>query len=136
LALGGAFRQVSTVHLACGEEAFSAWGPRAVSAGGTIANLLLAVLAAFLLPRATGGRLRAFLWTSFVVNGLTGGGYLMTSPIFRFGDWEAFLSGLARSLPWWIGLSLAGVAISIAVLRAGARWLAPFLGASAERSPR
>jgi hypothetical protein len=112
----------------------SEWGLRAIKAGGTVANLGLAVA---LLPvwqsisrsRRTGGALAYFVWLSIVANLLVGGGYMMVDPIGGFGDWSAFLEGLSPELPIRIGIVAIGLSVSLAGLRFGARTIDAFLGA-------
>lgn len=112
----------------------SAWGQRAESAGGTLANVLLGtILIGWLrLRRPATAQAHYFLWLAAVVNLLQGGGYLLTSPFFGFGDWRAFLAGLEPQLPWKLGLTSVGLAISCAALWAGVSSLTPLLPAGAE----
>lgn len=138
IALGSHVRQISTVHLDCDESLLSPWAMRAVFAAGTLANLLLAIAFA---TAARGSKraapsLRYFLWLAAVLNGLSAGGYLMTSPIFGFGDWTGFVEGLSYPWVWRISLSAAGVAIGLVALRLGARTLEPFLGTGDDRRRR
>lgn len=103
-----------------------------VKAGGTIANLVVAGVAAALLGvirrrRESMGTGAFFLWLLLVTNLLSGGGYLMVDPLFGFGDWTAFLALV--DLPWlrWVLVGL-GVAFSVVGLVQGRRLLLPWLG--------
>ena len=137
VALGSHIRQISTVHLDCDESRLSAGAIRAVYAAGTLLNLLLSVLFAIAVRRSRArGVLRFFLWFSAVYNGLSGGGYLMTSPIFGFGDWNGFVDGLPWIWAWRVALSAAGVAIGLAALQFGASTIGPFVGDGPDRMRR
>ena len=139
IALGSVFDATSTVDLVCREEALSPWTIRAIAAAGTLDNLVLAALsflAIGLLPSGARGNLRAFCWISLMLNGLSGGGYLMTSPLFGFGDWTSFVDGLAPLLAWKLALTAAGVGISLCVLRGGRGALEPFVGTGPARMRR
>jgi hypothetical protein len=117
----------------------SSWGRRFVTAAGTLANLLvgLAALAALRRAPAASPHARFFLWLLAMANLFPAGGYLMVSPLAGFGDWRDFLQGLEPSLPWRLGLTLGGVALSAASLWAGVRNLEPLLGPeAADRKPR
>lgn len=119
-------------------ELVSAWGVRAIKAGGTLANLgfavaLLPVWRSISRSRRTGGTLAYFVWLSIVTNLFVGGGYMMVDPIGGFGDWSAFLAGLSPDLPIRIGIVAIGLAVSIAGLRFGARTIDAFLGSEDRR---
>lgn len=105
----------------------SAWSQRAIKAGGTVANLVLAAL--LLVVRrsiALEGALAYFVWLSIVANLLSGGGYMMVDPIGNFGDWSAFLEGLAPALRFVV--IAAGIGVSLAALFWGARTIEAFIG--------
>jgi hypothetical protein len=116
---------------------------RLVKAGGTLANLVVAGVAAVLLgvlrrrPHPMGAS--AFcLWLLLVTNLLSGGGYLMVDPLLGFGDWTGFLETL--ELPWlrWVLVGL-GLALSVVGLVRGRQLLLPWLGvdpATRRRSSR
>ncbi len=115
----------------CSAVADVAQAVRVVKAGGTFANLVVAVLAgaAFVvLSRRSKGTGVFFLWLLFVTNLLSGGGYMMVDPIFGFGDWTAFIEtyGAGGSLRW--AIVAAGVVCSVAGLTLGRRLLRPWLG--------
>ncbi len=118
----------------------SAWGQRAESAGGTLANVLLgtSLMLWLRLRRPASAQAYYFVWLAAVVNLLQGGGYLLTSPFFGFGDWKAFLVDLEPQLAWKLALTGVGLAISCAALWLGVRTLAPLLptGADAKRVAR
>ncbi len=116
----------------------SAWPRRAIKAGGTVANLvlavaLLAVWRATTGMRAAGGAVAYFVWLSIVANLLVGGGYMMVDPIGNFGDWSAFLEGLEPELPIRIAIIAVGVATSLCGLWFGARTIGTFIGPTDRR---
>ena len=128
LLVGGAFHGVSSVAMDCG--AVSGWAARAVDAGGTVMNLLAAALLVPLMRLARGARpwTRYLLWLGFTVNVFTGGGYLMVLSFAHFGDWNAFVQGLAHPFFWRLGLTLLGAGIYSAGFSHARRTLVPFLG--------
>ena len=68
---------------------------RLVDAGGTIVNLIVAVLCFWGMKRAgKRANLRYFLWFFAAVNLLDGAGYFLYSGVLGVGDWSAILVGL------------------------------------------
>jgi hypothetical protein len=134
LLVGGRPTALSSAWLESDLSGVSAWGQRAEAAGGTLANVLLgAILMGWLhVRRPATAQAYYFVWLAAVVNLLQGGGYLLTSPFFGFGDWKAFLAGLEPQLVWKVGLTSVGLAISCVALWAGVRSLTPLLPASGE----
>ena len=52
--------------------------------------------------------------------------YMMVDPIGGFGDWTAFLDGLAPALPIRLAIIASGLAISLSALAFGARTIDAF----------
>lgn len=138
LAVGGTPLAVSTSWFDGDESGLGPWAVRAVKAGGSLANLAAAGLLVAWLRRATPRSpvLRYFVWLSAAVQGFMGAGYLLTSPLFGFGDWRDFVKGLAHPLAWRVGLTTAGAALSALLLRLLLTDAEPFLGGGAEAGRR
>jgi hypothetical protein len=134
LIVGGKPEAISTSWFAWDRSGFAPWAVRAVAAGGTIANLLAGVVCLALLyglsPRS--GSWYYFLWLCSAVNLFMGGGYLMTSPLFGFGDWHEFVKGLRPEVVWRISLAAIGALISGGVLLLLVQLAEPLLGADLE----
>jgi hypothetical protein len=129
LAVGGTLRGVSSSWADCDTEAVGPWGRRAVHAAGTIANLLAAAVFLFLSRRPTRtGQTAYFFWLGFCVNALMAGGYLMVDPLFGFGDWTAFLVGLAPLWPLRLTLTAIGLVVTMLAFRRAGRTLIPLVG--------
>jgi len=114
LLVGGKPLAISTSWFSWDRTGVGPLAVRAVAAAGTVANLfmgavLLGPLYAFS-PRT--GNWYYFGWLGAAVNLFMGGGYLMASPLFDFGDWQEFVRGLWPELVWRIGLVILGGVIS------------------------
>jgi hypothetical protein len=85
---------------------------RLVAAGGTLANLVAAMVFGIALRSVTGGsvRLRFFLLTSLAFNLLAGTGYFLFSGVTNFGDWATVIAGLYPQWSWRSLLVVAGIA--------------------------
>jgi hypothetical protein len=138
LLVGGKPEAVSTSWFACDPSGFGPWAARAVAAGGTIANLLLGSVFLALLyefsPRS--GSWYYFLWLGTAVNLFMGGGYLMTSPLFGFGDWDEFVKGLHPEIVWRISLAIIGALISFGALVFLVKHAEPLLGSDLKERTR
>lgn len=112
---GGDLVAVSSSWCACEKTGVGVLGRRWIEAAGTLANLGvgLAALSALLRPWLRSGAAYLFFWLAAAVNLLVAGGYLMVDPLFGFGDWGDFLAGLEPALPWRLGLTGVGVAVSL-----------------------
>ena len=133
LAVGGRVRSLNTVGCECDYAAVSRQGRRIVEAGGTAVNLFLG-MAALVTLRALPGvsaSVRYFLFLSVLVNLFLGAGYLLVSPLFRFGDWNLFIEGFESPTRWRIGLSSVGLVVSLLALVVGLRELDAFCGVAA-----
>jgi hypothetical protein len=126
--VGGRAEVLSTVHFQCGGvEALSAWSRRAISAGGTLVNMVAGAVFWLAMMKARSATLRFFFWLSMTVNLLAGFGYLMVPTAIGFGDWMRVLNGLDGALPvriTLVGIGTAGWVGSAVLAR---RRLEPFL---------
>jgi hypothetical protein len=105
--LSGAHRlTISTVALQ------SDIGTRWISAGGTLVNLLLAILFWFALQALPSARpaFRYFLVLNLAAALFTGTGYFFFSGVSDFGDWAAVITGMQPHWLWRCGLILLGAA--------------------------
>src|SRR5437867_6315917 len=97
---------LSTVALQTGSSS------RIVAAAGTIANVVVGMLALSLFRRGrTFSEMRYFLWLFASVNLLNGTGYLLFSGVFDFGDWAVVISGLKPHGAWRAFIAMAGAAL-------------------------
>lgn len=139
LLVGGRPLAFSSAWLESDTSGVAPWGVRFEAASGTLANFALGLFMLALMPAAKrrSPHLLAFVWLSLAANLLPAAGYMMVSPLAGFGDWAAFVRGLGSPLPWKLGLTLAGVALSFAALFAVVRQVEPFLGRDpSSRRPR
>ena len=130
LAVGGRPVAISTAWFRCNEDDVGRNAARAVSAGGTIANLVVGVVMLALVRRSSGSPARRyFCWLLMMVSLLQAGGYLLVSPLAGFGDWASFVRGYAPGVAWplKLGLTAIGLAISLFALQVGRRGLEPFV---------
>ncbi|MDB4946961.1 MAG: hypothetical protein JWP97_6495 [Labilithrix sp.] len=137
LAVGGRLEGISTAWLECDRSAIGPNAGRAVSAAGTVANLVVGAALFGILRSGRAGASppgRYFMWLLMVISLLQGGGYLMVSPLFGFGDWGAFLEGYdpATTTALQVVLTAIGISISLAAVFIGRRWLAPLLPAGGQ----
>lgn len=124
LAIGGKPTLVTTVNMECGI------GGRLVDAGGTLANIVAALLF-FVLGRRTSQRAVAwkyFFWLAMTVDLLTASGYFAFSGIGGFGDWAQFIEGLGPQIPWRLGLTLFGAAAYMLSVLFALREMRPLIG--------
>jgi len=108
---------LTTMQFEGDERMLSSAGIKFIAAGGTLANLAAATIAALLLRRrrehANAGEF--FLWLFTAVNLLQAAGYWMYSGAMNIGDWAEVVHGFAPLWVWHVGLFVVG---------AGAYWLA------------
>ncbi|MDQ3264510.1 MAG: hypothetical protein M3Y59_12740 [Myxococcota bacterium] len=112
---GGRLVGVSSAFAQCDLPGQTVLQRRLAVASGTLLNLAVAALAFSWLrlraPRTLEARYA--LWLTAAVNGLMGSGYLMVDPLFGFGDWTVFLSGLEPRWAYRIGFAAIGSALTL-----------------------
>jgi hypothetical protein len=135
LLAGGSPLALSAIHFEEDPGSLTASAQKWVSAGGTIANVALGVLALLALHASrrapTAGRY--FLWLLMTVNLLQAAGYWLFSGLGNVGDWAAVIEALSPHWAFRLGLALVGGAAYVGVVVFSLRELAPFLGGGAER---
>jgi hypothetical protein len=116
--VGGHHITVTTAAQDCDTQGVSVGGVRWIKASGTVANLVAggATLAALEAAPPEDGAGYLGLWAISSVNLLKAGGYLMTDPLFGFGDWTQFNAtferrGLLRAAEVTTGVGLYAGAI-------------------------
>lgn len=94
-----------------GDEAgLSSAGVNFIAAGGTLANLVAAAIAAALLRRRSdrGNARTLFVWLFATINLLQATGYLAYSGVSNIGDWAKVVHGLTPRWIWRGALCLVG----------------------------
>jgi preprotein translocase subunit SecG len=128
VATGGQARVLSTVHFECSVDT------RLVSAGGTLANLILGTLFLFA-ARAVkqSATWRYFFWLLMTFNLFDAGGYFLFSGIGNIGDWAAVVAGWQPAWAWRVGLTALGIVTYFFLfVPLSLRELRPFLGKDAK----
>ena len=98
---------------------------RAVVAGGTIANVIAALLAFLVFQRMKGfGATRYFAWLFATVNLLNAAGYFILSGLLGSGDWAVVIADLQPQLVWRAMLSILGLVAYVASTYMSAQVLA------------
>ncbi len=128
---GGKPRLVTAVFFSCDDAGMTLGGKRLLAAGGSIANLILAVIV-FIVLRLWTGRLGAahyFLWLLLALNLLIPFGYLLFSGIGGIGDWVMVIEGLRPVFLFRALLAVAGAFLYFVVAsRLLIPGLNPYLG--------
>lgn len=129
LLVGGKPLALNAVYFECGEDGLSSLARRLVSAGGTLVNLALGAVGAWLLARGrTSGWWRYALWLFTTLNLLQATGYWLFSGLGNVGDWAAVSAGFEPHALARLGLALAGGLGYVAAVAFALRTLAPLLG--------
>lgn len=112
------------------EKSASLVQQRWISAGGSIANVLVGLPIVAALRRVRGsGASRYFLWLFAAVNLVTAFGYLLYSGIGGIGDWARVVEGLGAPWIWRGGMAVVGAILYFLVApRLLMPRLDPFLG--------
>ena len=137
--VGGRPEELNAIFFECSVEGLPPAAQRWLAAGGSIANLALAVLAWIALQRLprTWGRARAFAWLLLAVDLLMPFGYLLFSGLGNIGDWAVVVRGLEPPLAWRGALSVAGALLYFRLAPSLLMPpLEPFLGTGPERQVR
>jgi hypothetical protein len=109
LLVGGKPTLLTTMNFVWDDTGFPRWALRAVSAGGTIANLLAGALVLVWLRRPPSPvHLHYFLWLFAAINLYVGTGYFLYSGFSNIGDWANFIAGLTGYWLWRVLLILIG----------------------------
>jgi hypothetical protein len=139
--LGHAAVAIATLH-ASGTLTTVAWSStqdsRLVLAGGTLVNLLAALVFWLLLRAAkhTAASLRFFLFISMTFNLFAGTGYFFFSGVTNFGDWAGVIAGLRPHWLWQAGLIVLGIGTYWAAMVLVGGYLVRFLGVSTREKAR
>ncbi len=101
---------LTTMQFQGDESTVSTSGIKFIAAGGTLANLVAATVAAPLLRRRRerAGAGEFFLWLFATVNLLQAAGYFMYSGATNIGDWAEVVRGLTPVWVWHAGLLVVG----------------------------
>lgn len=131
LLVGGRPVELSAIHFESDTGSLDATARKWLAAGGTIANVLVGVLALVALrgSRIRSTALRYFLWLLMTVNLLQAAGYWLFSGIGNIGDWAVVIAGLSPRWVFRLGLAVLGGAAYWGVVILSLRELLPFLGA-------
>jgi len=109
LLVGGKPTLLTTMNFVWDDTGIPRWALRAVSAGGTIANLLAGALALVgLRCPPSSVHLHYFLWLFAAINLYVGTGYFLYSGFSNIGDWANFIAGLPGYWLWRALLVLIG----------------------------
>jgi hypothetical protein len=116
----------------------SAFDSRLVEAGGTLVNLVAALVFWLLLRASSRASMAAryFLLITCAFNLFTGTGYFFFSGLTDFGDWAAVISGLHPHWLWRMALVVGGAASYYAAVVAVGVGLVRFVGVPRERARR
>ncbi len=135
--VGGKPLALNAVYFECGEEGLAPAAGRLVSAGGTLVNLALGAVGAWLLAcgRASGWW-RYALWLFTTLNLLQATGYWLFSGLGNVGDWAAVSAGFEPHALARVALTLAGGLGYAAAVAFALRTLAPQLGPGTGRVGR
>jgi hypothetical protein len=111
---------------------------RLVAAGGTLANLVAALLfwIASRVAKRASVPWRFFVLISLAFNLFTGTGYFFFSGITNFGDWAAVIAGLPRQWLWRTLLIMAGIASYFAAVLVVGSGLVRYVGVPRNEAPR
>lgn len=110
LVVGCAPRLVTTMQFKGDEDSLPRLAVDAISAGGSVANLIAAAIAILLIRRYRGPARTGwfFLWLFATVNLLAAAGYPLYSGLANIGDWANIVRGLKPSWLWHLLLAAIG----------------------------
>lgn len=133
LLVGGRPVVLNAIFFQCDLDTLAPAAARAVSAGGSILNIVVAALLLGVVRvwRRPPADLRYFLWLLTALNLLTAFGYLLFSGIGGFGDWAAVIAGLpSASLLRVTEIAAGGLLYFYVAPRLLWPGLRPFLGSA------
>lgn len=137
LLIGAKIIQVSNTHLQYDPIGISLSAGRVIAAGGTLANVVVGILALWILRTTSmkSANTRYFLWLFGHVNLFKGFGYLLIT-FAPIGDWHDVTEGLPAQTIWMIGLTLVGAVTSLGTFFYAAWTLDEFIGKDSDRRRR
>jgi len=98
---------------------------------GLFVGLLLALCHRY--TKSNRAEFRFFLWLTAYVCLFANAGYFMALSLVPFGDIHGFVQGFDSPFAWRLGLTVAGIVLSIVALLAAGRTLDEFLGETERR---
>jgi len=116
----------------------SAFDSRLVEAGGTLVNLVAALVFWLVLRSAKNAAMpmRYFLLVNCAFNLFSGTGYFFFSGVTNFGDWAAVISGLHSHWLWRTLLVVGGAAAYYAAVRVVGIGLVRYVGVPRDQQSR
>ncbi len=110
LAVGCTPRLLTTMQFKGDEDSLPKLAVDAISAGGSVANLIAAAIAVLLLRRYRGAARSGwfFLWLFATVNLLAAAGYPLYSGLANIGDWANIVRGVKPAWLWHLVLAAIG----------------------------
>jgi hypothetical protein len=110
VAVGCVPRLLTTTQFQGNEDSLPKLAVDAISAGGSVANLVAAAIAILLLRRHSGPARTGwfFLWLFATVNLLAATGYPLYSGLANIGDWANIVRGLKPAWLWRLVLAAIG----------------------------
>jgi hypothetical protein len=119
LAVGCKPQLLTTMQFQGDEQSLSRTAIDFISAGGSIANVIVAAFAILFLRchRGPAGTAWYFLWLFATDNLLEAAGYPLYSGLANIGDWANIIHGLQPSWLWHVGLAAIGGASYYLVTR-------------------
>lgn len=130
LLVGCTPKVLSSMHFDGDEAGLARSATNCIEAGGTLANLLVGVVAFAWFKRngAVPVHARYFAWLFGTVNLLQATGYLLFSGVGNVGDWAAIVRGLQPAWMWRTAMALVGGATYWFVVRYALVAMQPFIG--------
>jgi hypothetical protein len=131
--------RASTSFLHCEANGSTFWESKARMAGGTVFNLVLALLCLLLLRsrKVSNPSTNYFLWALMSVNLFYSASYVIGWFIGPTLDWALFLNGLEPQALWKLVLTAVGILILVVGFQVSRKELEPFIGdQEPERSRR
>lgn len=121
---------LSSMHFDGDTAGLSRAATNFIQAGGTLANLLAAVLsfAWFRRDRAASVHTRYFAWLFGTVNLLHAAGYLLFSGVGNIGDWAEIVRGLQPAWAWRTSMAVLGGTTYWFSVRYALVTMGPFIG--------
>ena len=110
IAVGCTPHLVTTMQFQGDEASLSKLGVDAISAGGSVVNLIAAAIAILFLRRHRGPARTGwfFLWLFATVNLLAAAGYPLYSGLANIGDWANIVRGRQPAWLWHVVLAVIG----------------------------